>query len=151
MSASSEYFAKNRERLNRERRLHYYANHEEGKAAARRYRLKHPERAKACQRASQQKPKGKFHIYRRNAFVRGLEFSMTLEDFMAYWQKPCFYCEDAIPTVGLDRVDNAVGYVVGNVVPCCRSCNIWKLAKTQEDFVTKACKIADTARKRGIK
>lgn len=35
---------------------------------------------------------------------------------------------------GLDRIDSDIGYKSGNVVPCCRACNVAKLAMSQEDF-----------------
>lgn len=41
---------------------------------------------------------------------------------------PCHYCGGKLgkrcPTGGLDRIDNAIGYVKGNVLPCCGVCNM---------------------------
>jgi hypothetical protein len=36
---------------------------------------------------------------------------------------------------GLDRVDNTLGYLPGNVVACCTQCNGAKLNYTQEEFL----------------
>ncbi len=37
----------------------------------------------------------------------------------------CYYCGSELPKFGsgLDRVDNSVGYRLGNVIPCCTACN----------------------------
>lgn len=36
----------------------------------------------------------------------------------------CFYCGcDDLNQLGLDRIDNALGHEVANVVPCCSKCN----------------------------
>ncbi len=37
----------------------------------------------------------------------------------------CHYCGGPLPDYGyaLDRKDNKQGYILGNVVPCCESCN----------------------------
>lgn len=79
--------------------------------------------------ALHQSPKQRFGQYQRDAKKRGITFSLTLKDHFSprvpntYWQKPCTYCSDKIETVGLDRIDNAKGYTVDNVVPCCSDCN----------------------------
>jgi 5-methylcytosine-specific restriction endonuclease McrA len=53
--------------------------------------------------------------------------------------RPCVYC--ARPSMchgsgrhGLDRIDNAVGYVVENVHPCCRECNFMRGKFTVDQF-----------------
>lgn len=42
--------------------------------------------------------------------------------------RPCFYCNGPLnPTgSGLDRRDSSIGYVLDNVVPRCRACNVIK-------------------------
>lgn len=44
---------------------------------------------------------------------------------MVLTSKPCFYCQLPLGKtgIGLDRIDNARGYVDGNVLPCCTLCN----------------------------
>ena len=56
--------------------------------------------------------------YKLRASQRSLEFTLTEEDFQLILTRPCSYC--GIQTkVGLDRVDNDVGYVANNVVAAC--------------------------------
>lgn len=75
--------------------------------------------------------------YRRNAAKRGHPFALTPANFSALIFQPCHYCGAApgnrlgrlaITYSGLDRTDNSRGYELGNVVPCCRTCNELKRA-----------------------
>lgn len=86
---------------------------------------------------------------RSNAVRRGIPWSLTKGQFIAFWQKPCTYCGGAIETIGLDRIDNTRGYEVGNVVPCCGVCNRMKSNMTREEFLahcTMVAQIANAAR-----
>jgi hypothetical protein len=71
-----------------------------------------------------QTPRGKFSMYKQIAKLRSRPFELTFEEFMTFWKKPCSYCKIAITTIGLDRLDNSKGYSLGNIVSCCRICNI---------------------------
>lgn len=136
------YYAAHRVEQNAKRARYYRAHRAAGRESAHQYRLRNPERAKACIRASQQRPAGRLRAYKRGAAERGLEFGLSLWDIHCFWKNPCHYCGEAIETVGLDRVDNARGYTRDNVVSCCRRCNIWKLATAQTDFLERARRIA---------
>lgn len=54
-----------------------------------------------------------------------LDFSLLIDDYAALIARPCHYCGGPLneTAVGLDRMDNSKGYVLGNVVPCCKECN----------------------------
>ncbi len=41
----------------------------------------------------------------------------------------CEYCSGLLPEAGygIDRIDRRLGYIVGNCVPCCSSCNYLKM------------------------
>lgn len=56
---------------------------------------------------------------------RGLEWTITREDFNRLMLGVCTYCGDSIAGTGssLDRVDNTNGYTLDNIVPCCKDCN----------------------------
>ena len=45
----------------------------------------------------------------------------------------CHYCEKTGPN-GIDRVDNAKGYIKTNCVPCCKHCNYVKGDLSITDF-----------------
>ena len=72
---------------------------------------------------------------------RGLPYELTKEQFMSFWQKPCSYCGDQIETIGLDRIDNSMGYTIENVTPCCKSCNALKSNMNAADFVNRCGKV----------
>lgn len=86
--------------------------------------------------------------YKRGAIVRGLEFSLSFEDFLALTKQNCIYCGSQPKTIrktpslngnhiynGLDRVDNNLGYTMANVVPCCKRCNLGKSNISKEEFL----------------
>ena len=50
-------------------------------------------------------------------------FDLTKEYVTSvFLNKDCTYC--GFPAIGLDRLDNSKGHIQGNVVPCCKECNI---------------------------
>ena len=43
-------------------------------------------------------------------------------------KKPCIYCGFTDnPCNGLDRIDNSVGHIKENCVPCCQLCNVTRM------------------------
>ena len=76
---------------------------------------------------------------------RGLQFDLTCEQFAEIAAKDCHYCGHAPSTRkfrapwmvrnGIDRVDNALGYVPENCVPCCKDCNYTKRDRSVTDFL----------------
>jgi 5-methylcytosine-specific restriction endonuclease McrA len=67
----------------------------------------------------------RYECYRRNNF-----WGLSHEEFGQLTSQPCHYCGKAplqkcfgYLYSGLDRKDNAKGYHVRNVVPCCMKCN----------------------------
>ena len=81
--------------------------------------------------------KGKYVSYKSDAKRRGIEFNLTEEEFLKYWQQDCYYCSSAIATIGLDRVDSSIGYSADNIVACCFSCNEMKNNKEEEEWYNK--------------
>lgn len=79
--------------------------------------------------------------YQCNAKCRGLEFVLTPEEFVELSQKRCHYCGDGPNNYssgyqynGIDRVDNNVGYIAVNCVPCCKICNRAKRELGLDEF-----------------
>ena len=79
-----------------------------------------------------------FASYRCAAENRSLVFGIDKPYFRELTQRECFYCGKEPKQVckpelsggytynGIDRRNNAIGYVVGNVVSCCKLCNWMK-------------------------
>lgn len=71
-------------------------------------------------------PKWRFGILVRNAKTRNITVDITLDQYIHLISgNKCFYCGSALPECGggLDRIDNTKGYTIGNLVPCCETCN----------------------------
>ena len=52
------------------------------------------------------------------------------------YDAPCHYCGgDVSNRIALDRVDSTKGYVPGNVVQCCPTCNMMKMRLSVDEWV----------------
>lgn len=84
--------------------------------------------------------------YKLNAKKRGLEYGLTDKQFEEITQKDCYYCGAKPKTIstlnngngdykynGIDRINNNKGYIIGNIVPCCRKCNRAKDISTLQE------------------
>lgn len=93
--------------------------------------------------------------YRYRAKRHNLVFELTLEQLTNIITKDCFYCGEKpkYRTVkngnggfyknGIDRIDNNIGYIFSNCVPCCYSCNTMKMDSTYKDFIKRCISIAE--------
>lgn len=79
--------------------------------------------------------------YCRDAKRRGLIFLLTKQDFVIFQNRSCHYCNAPLDKVRLDRVDNQIGYLLNNVVPCCAICNRLKGTLGLTDFLQHITKI----------
>jgi hypothetical protein len=78
--------------------------------------------------------KGRWHYARNIAKQRARRghlngngnFEITLEEYTELVSKPCHYCGWPLSPdgIGLDRLNDQLGYMLGNVVPCCPDCNL---------------------------
>lgn len=91
--------------------------------------------------------------YKKRSKRKGITFDITKEEFLTITQKCCYIC-NAPPSQkyvhsyksaslartpfmynGLDRVDNKLGYQMGNVMACCGTCNHAKKAQSLNKFL----------------
>lgn len=96
--------------------------------------------------------------YKSSAKKRGIEFSLSFDDVKSLVMDDCHYCGN--PPVnrivqytknsigkkypenrktysfytGIDRIDNTIGYIKNNCVPCCKRCNYAKTDLSSEQF-----------------
>jgi 5-methylcytosine-specific restriction endonuclease McrA len=97
--------------------------------------------------------------YIKSAVKRGIEWRLSPEEFLTITKKDCTYCGSppriyeskpnygkgrTVKTLmnGIDRLDSSLGYVTGNVVPCCGTCNKMKMAMDESLFTIHVLKIA---------
>ena len=117
LTACSEYYQKNKARIS-----------EKGK----KYREKVHDRIVAYRKTE----KNIYSVYKSGAKKRDLDFDLTFDQFMSFWQQDCSYCKRPIPTIGIDRVDSNIGYSLENCVSCCSICNCMKLDHSLEEWQT---------------
>lgn len=149
LEAGRRYYAMHKESLNKKRQLYRENNREKARVYNKKYRednlvrlrtmsrdymRNHKEKYDAMSRTRYRSPSGKFSSYKHSASRRGIEFALTIEDFISMWKIPCFYCGIEIDEIGIDRIDNTMGYTRDNIHPCCRMCNIAKNNHTLDEF-----------------
>lgn len=88
-----------------------------------------------------------FCALRAGAAHRGVPWGLTREETLLLTASPCSYCGQPPSNrsklsygrvrtgSGIDRVDNGLGYVPGNVVSCCWLCNRAKGPLPLADFL----------------
>ncbi len=90
-----------------------------------------------------------FKRYERQAKTRNLTFRITLEEFERLISQPCHYCgiygQDGF--VGLDRVDNRIGYLKSNIVPACPECNFAKRVMLDHRYIAMCVRVAEHQKK----
>lgn len=71
-------------------------------------------------------PAKRFALAIHRAKSRNIDFNIKIEDYMNLVSQPCKYCKSDTSKevgVGLDRLNNDIGYELTNVVTCCKACN----------------------------
>lgn len=92
-----------------------------------------------------------------NAARRGYSWGLTKEHALSVMAGNCVYCGDPPKQVsrgrngkfvynGIDRVNNDIGYEVGNVVACCGVCNTAKMRMSVDEFYCWIAKIYNHAK-----
>ncbi len=87
--------------------------------------------------------------YQAAAKRRGYEWGLSNDEFFEITQQPCHYCgsppserrgskryNGGYICNGVDRKDNSLGYIPGNVLPACKDCNYMKKDKTYDEFIS---------------
>jgi hypothetical protein len=90
-----------------------------------------------------------FRDYQNTANRKQQLFNLSLDQFKSLVLSKCYYCgtnpsnitkrqnhNGQILRNGIDRLDNSVGYILSNCVPCCKECNYKKSSQGHEQFVT---------------
>lgn len=75
-----------------------------------------------------------YAIAKNGAKKRKLEWHLTFEQYDELTNQPCYYC-GTTEAIGIDRIDNQVGYLAENSRPCCGTCNRAKHTTGEEEFI----------------
>lgn len=126
------------------RREGYRKNKEREKENQRQYYKKNREYLMRYSKKYRKTVRGIYFSYKGDAKRRNLKWDLSVEDFEKIISKPCYYCGSKNGKYsGVDRIDNSVGYIKGNCVPCCRKCNMMKKDMSKDEFISQCRKIAD--------
>lgn len=121
-------------------------------------------RRQLSKRSRKDKGKSGFNTVLRtyidSAKKRSLEFNLTKEQFSGLTKQNCYYCGIGPSQIvtpndkteigkewckyiynGIDRVDNNMGYLINNCVPCCIICNKMKQGLRYDEFYKHIYKI----------
>lgn len=83
---------------------------------------------------------------------REIEWLLSKEEFRSLTKGCCTYCGVEPQQVkknyksqyvynGIDRVDNSIGYLKSNCVPCCKVCNKMKNTYSKDQFLNQIKRI----------
>jgi len=103
------------------------------------YVVNNREKVRQYAKEFQQTLHGKY----RTLYYRAKHFAgtpITLEEYSQLMLKNCIYC-GINGKLGIDRMDNSVGYTKENSAPCCTLCNFMKKAMSVEGFLSHVDKI----------
>jgi hypothetical protein len=84
-----------------------------------------------------------YKTYAKNANTRNIKFTLSEQDFAEIISNPCYICCIKGPS-GIDRFNNALGYLKENCRPCCGHCNLLKKDQRYEDVIRCAEQISLT-------
>ncbi len=79
-------------------------------------------------------PNDRIHSYRAIAKKHNRVFELDIFYFNENWNKPCYYCNDIIDGIGIDRLDPNKGYAKNNTVLSCATCNFIKYTMSVAEF-----------------
>jgi hypothetical protein len=84
--------------------------------------------------------RARFNLSKSAAKQSGHQWQLTLEQYRRLNALPCYYCGGVLPEKGrgLDRKNNAEGYTLRNVLPCCTVCNTLR----SDNFTVEETKVA---------
>jgi hypothetical protein len=119
----------------------YDGNKDQIKQNVATFRKNNKDKVNACANEQARKPNRRFSHAQGMAKQRNIVWTLDFTDYSALIDEPCFYCQYQLGAPvetgsGLDRLDNAKGYELGNVVSCCQHCNEIKMDKlTPEETI----------------
>ena len=91
---------------------------------------------------------GRWKRHNANARKRGLENTLSFEEFEKITSSACSYCGgwskmfEGIFFCGIDRIDNSIGYVWSNCAPACKECNLSRGSRTIQEFLDHCKRVA---------
>lgn len=97
-----------------------------GKEVHKKCLLKYSEKIKQKDKVYRQRKERRFKTGEKTSRERKLEWKINPNEYFALILNSCYYCKESLEFetgVGLDRINNEIGYLINNVLPCCGECN----------------------------
>lgn len=84
----------------------------------------------------------RYSQYRHRITKKNKKFDITLDLFKELVLSKCVFCKkEPNPFNTIDRIDSNLGYVVGNILSCCLTCNLFKSNMNINEFISHVQKI----------
>jgi len=81
----------------------------------------------------------RLYNYKRSAKKRSIDFLLTDNEVINFFFMDCHYCgvppDINVQLMGIDRKNSSKGYLMDNVVPCCKMCNYCKNTLDYKEFL----------------
>ncbi len=87
-----------------------------------------------------------YQCYKKKAKDKGIDFHVSKSIFNQIRQNECYLCGKPSSQThynGIDRVNNNLGYVKGNIDSCCGTCNFIKRDQSLKDMIFQCKNIFD--------
>ena len=101
--------------------------HSKCKACMKKYYEENKKRFKKYHQENKHTSRHKFTELKASAKKRGLEVSISFEQYVELIKTlNCYYCDANFSNEtggNLNRIDSSKGYLINNVNPCCATCN----------------------------
>lgn len=152
LARMASYRADNKETINANDRKRWHENGDNYRAAQRAYYRENRDSIRTKRKsywsensarfleARGNDPKYRYMHARSTARRRALVFDIGFENYLQLIAADaCAYCGFPLSKLGysLDRIDNSIGYLPTNVVPCCKECNRARSDLVSFDEMTK--------------
>lgn len=85
----------------------------------------------------------KYYRFICDAKNRNINCEITKEIYDFIINQPCSYCKNNFDNGcrGIDRIDSTLPYIMGNIAPCCYTCNMLKNVLNKDTFFEQLKKI----------
>lgn len=138
------YYQKNKDKIDNATKQFQKLNPEKMKEYTIKYRAKNKEKYANNQRTWIKNNPIKYALnqYHLHAKRKKIVFELPIDIFTNLLSSKCYYCGE-IGKMGIDRLNNDIGYTTNNSVPCCWICNFMKKNYTIEFFINHCRKIVN--------
>jgi len=136
-----KYYQENKEEINIRSKKWAKDNPDKWQDMVRKSKIFHREDIVEREKRYRKTLQGKYKSLRNSAKQRNYKLELSFKQFCEVIDNPCVYCGETEERIGVDRIDNSVGYTLENSAPCCKICNFMKRAMSVDDFLNHIKKI----------